>query len=293
MANWWEVDRVFVTDEDVSRYTGLGYWSDAETVSAFLARNALEFPDRDAVVDGNETRLTYAELNDSASRFATALREHGIGRGDVVGMQLPNCAEATVVSYGIERAGGVVCPLVPMFREHELIHIAQRSNMKALVTAGVLRGYDHDDLASRVAAAVPRLRTLISLSPRTGTGALALSTLLGEASVGPDEPLGPNDPCAILFTSGTESLPKGTIHSTNSLLAYCRLTSRVLGLGEADNVFMPSPIGHGTGYIFGMRLALYLGTKLVLQDKWDASAAARAIRVEQCGYMHGATPFVR
>ena len=62
---------------------------------------------------------------------------------------------------------------------------------------------------------------------------------------------------AILFTSGTESTPKGVLHTHNTLLANARALIAQLGLTEDDGVFMASPVGHGTGYGFGIRLAAF------------------------------------
>jgi non-ribosomal peptide synthetase component E (peptide arylation enzyme) len=63
-------------------------------------------------------------------------------------------------------------------------------------------------------------------------------------------------------------------------------------LTSDDGVFMASPVGHGTGYGFGIRLACYLGSTLSLLSIWNAERAARMLQEYGAAYTHGATPFV-
>ncbi|MEO7370719.1 MAG: AMP-binding protein, partial [Ilumatobacteraceae bacterium] len=65
-----------------------------------------------------------------------------------------------------------------------------------------------------------------------------------------------------------------------------------LGIVDDDVVWMPSPIGHSTGFNYGVRFALYHGLKLVLQDVWDPEVACRLIEHEQCSYTLAATTFL-
>ena len=70
----------------------------------------------------------------------------------------------------------------------------------------------------------------------------------------------------ITFTSGTESLPKGVVHTHQSTMFGLRAyVDRVLGLGADDCVFMPSPICHASGMEWGLRAAIFAGAPLVLQ----------------------------
>jgi acyl-CoA synthetase (AMP-forming)/AMP-acid ligase II len=80
-----------------------------------------------------------------------------------------------------------------------------------------------------------------------------------------------------------------TEHTTN---CNVRSAYTVNGLGRDDVVWAPSPIGHSTGLNFGVRLALYFGLKLVLQDRWDADRAVELIETERCSYTLAATTFL-
>jgi acyl-CoA synthetase (AMP-forming)/AMP-acid ligase II len=275
----------------VEQYLDEGLWSREETISGLLARNARERGDHDAIVDDQGTRLTYAELDDAATRLAASLQARGVGAGDVVGVQLPNRAEASVVACAVARLGGVLNPLVPMYRDHEVAFASAACRMKALIVPGAHRSFDHDALALRVAARVPSISTIVTLSDDAPAGTESLASLLRTAPELDPVTHDPDAVAAVLFTSGTESDPKGALHTTNTLLANCRGLARLLDLGPDDHVFMGSPVGHGTGFGFGVLLSLWLGSKLVLQTHWSAPEAATMMAEERCVYTHASMPF--
>ena len=80
-----------------------------------------------------------------------------------------------------------------------------------------------------------------------------------------------------MFTSGTTADPKGVVHTHNTLDYENRSIIEVYGLGPDDVVFMPSPVTHITGLLYGLQLPAMLGTRVVLQDVWDPAAALRLI----------------
>jgi cyclohexanecarboxylate-CoA ligase/acyl-CoA synthetase len=145
-------------------------------------------------------------------------------------------------------------------------------------------------------AEFPSLRTLVTLSEAaSGPDSVPFGQFADSGDDGRefDAPvLDPDAVAALLFTSGTESTPKGILHTSNTLLANTRALRGMLGLTHDDGVFMASPVGHGTGYGFGIRLACYLGSTLSLLGIWNARDAARMLAEHSAAYTHGATPFV-
>jgi cyclohexanecarboxylate-CoA ligase/acyl-CoA synthetase len=81
------------------------------------------------------------------------------------------------------------------------------------------------------------------------------------------------------------------MHSHNTMMYGTRTMPKLLGLTCDDVVWAASPIAHGTGFLWGMRQALTLGSKLVLQDIWDPEEALRLIEAERCTFTLSATPF--
>jgi cyclohexanecarboxylate-CoA ligase/acyl-CoA synthetase len=286
----------FVTAEDARRYLQAGYWSADETLPSILARHAHSRPGHLAVVDDLENRVTYGELHRRSSQLAAAIASRGIGPGDVVGVQFPNRVEASVAALAIEKAGAIVCPMVTPYRKNELAFIVKQTGMKLLFVPGAYRGFDHDALGRELMAESPSLRTLVTLSEAaSGPDCVPFSQFADSGGDGRefDAPaLDPDAVAALLFTSGTESTPKGILHTSNTLLSNGRALREMLGLTADDGVFMASPVGHGTGYGFGIRLACYLGSTLSLLRIWNARDAARMLAEYGAAYTHGATPFV-
>ena len=122
---------------------------------------------------------------------------------------------------------------------------------------------------------------------------IARGTASNEQVVADQSQRDPNAPTAILMTSGTESTPKAVVHTNNTLDANLRGLISILNLDERANVFMASPVGHGTGYGFGIRLAVLLGSKLVLQDRWNAAQATAMMTAERVVYTHASTTFAQ
>jgi cyclohexanecarboxylate-CoA ligase/acyl-CoA synthetase len=100
-----------------------------------------------------------------------------------------------------------------------------------------------------------------------------------------------DDVSSLIFTSGTESKPKGVMHSHNTMMYGTLFMAKMQGLTDQDVIWAPSPLGHGTGFLWGLRQALTLGAKLVMQDIWDAEEALRLIEEERCTFTLTATPF--
>ncbi|MCD5402172.1 AMP-binding protein [candidate division NPL-UPA2 bacterium] len=100
-----------------------------------LQRSAKKYGKKSAVwYEGKE--ISYIDFNRNANRFANALTRHGIKKGDIIAIMLPNIPEFLYAFFGAQRAGVVVVTLNPMFKGGEIIHILNDSEAKLLVTLG-------------------------------------------------------------------------------------------------------------------------------------------------------------
>jgi cyclohexanecarboxylate-CoA ligase len=96
----------------------------------------------------------------------------------------------------------------------------------------------------------------------------------------------------LLFTSGTSGEPKGVLHRMDVLTRAAAMEIRHLGLTASDRVYVPSPLAHQTGFLYGMWLAFVLGVPQILQPAWDGPAALDALRRWSGTFVQAATPFL-
>ena len=282
------------TDAARAAYRAAGSWTNVTLVDR-VREHAATHPDAIAIIDGtDDRRVTYGQLWRDACAFAAFLQMRGVLPGHGVSVQLPNGYETAVVDLGVLAAGAVLNPLLPNYRAHELRHILAVSRAKVYVTPDSYRGFDHLSLARGLGDALSDLHTHVVVGVSESADSFVLADVLSRT---PPDPaslpvLDASGPSELIFTSGTEAAPKAIVHTEETINVNVRATIDVMGLAHGDVVWMPSPIGHSTGLNFGLRLALYAGLPIVLQDRWDAERAAELIERERCSYTLAATTFL-
>jgi acyl-coenzyme A synthetase/AMP-(fatty) acid ligase len=163
-----------------------------------------------------------------------------------------------------------------------------------VVVPGTHRGCDHPALVGEVAASTGVAPLVVVVDGEAPPGGVAF-----DAVSRPDGELGGLDRRAaeavseLIFTSGTEARPKAIMHTEQTAGFSVRIAHQGLGVHNGDVVWMPSPVGHSTGFNYGLRFALHHGLPLVLQDRWDADAAADLVVAEGCSYTLAATTFLQ
>ncbi|MCU1400544.1 MAG: hypothetical protein JWN62_3653 [Acidimicrobiales bacterium] len=271
---------------------------DESTLPRQVQFHATEHPGSIAVIDEAGAH-TYAELAADAAGLAAALAGRGVKAGSVVSVQLPNRYETVVVAVATLSLGAVVNPLLPNYRVHELGHVFRTVAPRVVFTPGIYRGFDHRQLIDDVAAVVgvEVLHVVVGDDPGPGERRIAFDALAAEgASSARIAMLGAGRASAVsevIFTSGTEAQPKAIMHTEQTANFSVRVAYEDLGMDAGDVVWMPSPIGHSTGFNYGVRFALYHRLPLVLQDRWDGAAAAALVAQHRCSYTLAATTFLQ
>jgi cyclohexanecarboxylate-CoA ligase len=279
-----------------------GWWHD-RTLNDDLDACVAQCPDKLAltalrVESGELRRFTWRELARMADRIAVGLARLGVGRNDVVAMQLPNGWEFTAMYLACSRIGAVLNPLMPIFRERELSFMLRHGEAKVLVVPKVFRGFDHEAMARGLHAALPALERVVVVG---GQGADSFEALLSGPAWedAPDAARiltanrpGPDDITQLIYTSGTTGEPKGVMHSANTLMANIVPYAQRLALGASDVVLMASPMAHQTGFMYGLMMPVMLRASSVLQDVWDPRRAIALIRDEGVSFTMASTPFL-
>lgn len=274
--------------ERAAAYRARGLWDDA-TVGWALPTAAQRWPGRVALVVGSE-RFTFAALASRTSAVVDQLRAAGVGRGDRVLAQLPNCAELVLLVLGAWHLGAVPVPVVPMYREQEMRHIVRLTRPAVVAARAELRGRAP---AVELDAVLAELGHEPGLRVAVGGAAVGWSGMAaGAGDIGTPTPTAPDDPCLVLFTSGTTSAPKGVVHSSRALVAEARTYRDGAQLGAADAVLIPAPVAHVGALVAAALLPSVTGGRTVVLERWEAAAAARLGAAENVGLAVGAPVFL-
>jgi cyclohexanecarboxylate-CoA ligase len=271
-----------------------GYWLD-KTVDQLLNEAAAKAPDKVAIVadraDREQARrFTYGELVRLADRAASSLLRLGVGRGDVVTVQLPNWWEFVVTAFACSKIGAVMNPVMPILRERELGYILNFCQAKVFIVPNSYRGFNYAAMAEGMRADLPHLKHVI-VADGESEASFDRMLLSAETEKLPSG-LRPDDTAVLMFTSGTTGEPKGVMHTSNSLIACCKALSGRFGLDSTDVLLVASPVGHMTGYAAIVLLSVYLGGTMILQDVWEAKRGVNLMAGEGVTYTAASTPFL-
>ena len=255
-----------------------------QPIPELLRRYPAADPDAAAVADA-EYQVTASQLIAAVAGQQVRLRRAGVRRGDVVCAQLPNWWESVAIAHAVWGLGAVLCPVPVNFRTAEIAAILGAASPAAYLAPARYRSTEYEQLVaeamSRSATRVPWLA--ISRGQfRPDDGAAEEAELTADLDA----------ICMLMFTSGTTGRPKGVLHSHRSLLAEARSIVDLFGLNR-DRVYMPSPIGHITGLVYGIVMPLLMAGAVVLQPEWDPDLGLRLIEDHDCTFCVGATPFLR
>ncbi len=247
---------------------------------------------------GDRRDLTWAELDALSWRVAAGLRRLGLGRDDVLACQLSNSWEFVALYIGCRKLGVVFNPVMPIFREHELLFMLKHGEAKAFVVPKLFRGFDHEAMAEGMRPDLPDLRHVIVTG---GNGPNSFDELLLDPALEVTEDLrgisaqdrgDANDVCQLIYTSGTTGEPKGVMHTANTMYSNLVAYADRLHLGADDTVLMFSPMAHQTGFMYGFLMPVMLRARMILIDSWDKDLAARLIQDERVSFTMASTPFL-
>lgn len=263
--------------------------STATTLRDAYLETVAELPDLVCAVwsPAGLAEATLAELHEHADRVARHLASLGVGKGNVVAVQLPHCLEWPVIAIAAALLGAAVQPISPAVGSTELGYVLRNSGAKVLIHPGIWKDYDY---AKRLADAggIETLHHVFTLGDARGGKDREWRELIALTDLPlPHVDVRPEDISWLIYTSGTTANPKGVKHSQASLLYEIR---QLMKLKPPQGAAMtPWPAGHIAGVLTLLR-ALAGGVTTVMMERWNAEAAARLIEKFKVT-SSGATPF--
>ena len=274
-------------------YRQQGLWGDA-SLADYWQQTARAMPDKIAVVDNHGATYTYSALDHAASCLANWMLAKGIESGDRIAFQLPGWCEFTVIYLACLKIGAVSVPLLPSWREAELVWVLNKCQAKMFFAPTLFKQTRPVDLILPLQNQLPQLQQIVGVDKLApATSSLSLSQILAD-----NTPLTTaitvhgDELAAVLFTSGTEGLPKGVMLTHNNILASERAYCARLNLTWQDVFMMPAPLGHATGFLHGVTAPFLIGARSVLLDIFTPAACLALLEQQRCTCMLGATPFV-
>ena len=217
--------------------------------------------------EGEERDITYAELLSDVQRFANALKAHGIGKGDVVGIYLPMIPEVLISMLACARIGAPHNVVFGGFSPEAVKERMEFSDAKALITVdGARRKGKTAPIKSAVdEEGIGDLDSIETIFVVKATGAdcemkdgrdVWFNEEIEKADAEcPPEPLEAEHPLFVLYTSGSTAKPKGVLHTTAGYLLGVTFTHRyVFDLKPESDVFW---CGADVGWVTGHSYILY------------------------------------
>ncbi len=280
------------------------------TIADLMVEQAARSPDALYAIFANRT-LTYGQIHEDASRLAKALIAFGIKPGDHVATLMPNVPEWVIAYFGCLYAGAHCVALNARYKTHELEFTIPHSDARLLLTTDAIA--DHVNFADILREALPSLagqpdpRALkLDEAPQLRAIALWGDTRLPEflaiddlLSIGADVAdtavedaracARPDDTCAIIYTSGTTSRPKGCELTHRGIQSSWFTFSTVVDLKAEDRIWMPMPFYH-TGGIGPMTAVLKHGAAFMTQPHYQPEEVIGLIEQYRINHLYPGFP---
>jgi long-chain acyl-CoA synthetase len=221
-------------------------------------------PDKDFLFcEADGRRFTYREFDTIVNRVCAMLRQHGIKKGDVVSLLMPNSAEYIIAYLACWKIGAIAGPVNSLLKPHEMVFILGDSEAKALLVNSQFLESIND-----IRFELPALESVIAFDDAAEATAEFAGSSTGEVT---DEQLDADDEAIIIYTSGTTGKPKGCLLTHGNLIANAQQISDWLKFTANDRLLTIMPLFHMNAVSVTTMSALYAGGSTVISPKFSAS----------------------
>jgi long-chain acyl-CoA synthetase len=247
-----------------------------QNIPALLAARVAASPDKVFLFSEADGRtFTYAQFAAAVDRLAALLRSHGIARGDVVSLLMPNSAEYIIAYLACWKLGALAGPVNSLLKEHEIEFVMNNSEAKA-----ILVNSEFHERIENIRAQLTHLQSVIIFDdeaeatrnldqPPAYQDPPSVLEIIddGWASAG----IGGDADAIIIYTSGTTGKPKGCLLTHGNVMANARQISEWLSFTNADRLLTIMPLFHMNAVSVTTMSALYAGGSTVVSPKFSSS----------------------
>jgi fatty-acyl-CoA synthase len=255
------------------------------TIGQALAEVAAEYPDRQALIEGNpdpalRREWTYAELYDEAQAVARALLRH-FQPGERVAVWASNIPEWVLLEYGCALAGVVLVTVNPSYQAEELAYVLRQSRSAGIFLVPEVRGNRMLMHVESVRDECPDLREVVRFDEWE-------AFLASGGDQTPELPeLQATDACMIQYTSGTTGFPKGAVLHHRGLVNNAAHTADRMGMPEGGTYLGYMPLFHTGGCVLVVLGALARRSRLVLVEAFDPRLVLELVETYRADAMAG------
>lgn len=268
------------------------------TLPEFFERTALAYPNNTATIFFGE-RLTYAQIDEQANRFASGLHAIGVKPGDRVALLLPNCPQFLIALYGALNMGAIVVPQNPACVARELHAQFKDAGVGTVVALGAVAQRVQEAMSGTQVERVilthmqdylsPVMSLMLSVKSRreeaagltSNPNSLSFLGLIRDSAPEYTRPrTTPDDTALLLYTGGTTGTPRGVMLSHRNLVANALQMNAWVwdARKERKDVFLAVvPFFHSYGLTVVMNLAISVGGALILLPRFTIKEVLRAI----------------
>jgi len=238
---------------------------------SWITRAAQRDPDKPWIISADDGQtVSYGRLHEMAGRFATFLRDRGLGPNDRVALLAGNSIEQLLCYFGVMAAGATVCTVHVEMNRNQLDNIFERLKPKLVLYQDEL---GLDDLLESALAPRLRIGRWDAAEPQTLFGRLS-HQVPGE----PKTAAGPEDDCVILFTSGTSARPKGVVLNFREYLLNIEPAAEGFAITADDRLYDFRPFSWASAQLLSALIPVCRGATLVLAGRFSARRYFQHIR---------------
>jgi fatty-acyl-CoA synthase len=267
-----------------------------KTIGQMFQETAQSYTDRPALVH-TETgvRTNYGLLAWEVERAAKGFIKTGILKGDKIGLWAPNISEWIISFLAISRIGAVTVPLDPGATREELHFILEQSECKAVIVAAGVADDEYEESTLYVRDNIPELENVFVISDKAHPEMIhwAELTAMGErVDAGMldrmESAVAPEDPVAIMYTSGTTGKPKGVVLDHLGLINKSMFSTERQGVTHEDRLCLFFPLFHMFGNTCIALAGILKGAAIVMPCRvFETSQILRTISEEKCTAVYG------
>jgi long-chain acyl-CoA synthetase len=254
-------------------------------VYELLRDTATRFPTKSAFL--YPKHMTFIQFQQQVDIFATALRNLGVKKGDRVALYGPNSISWEISFYGLEKAGAILVPMNPLFKETEVEYELNDSGAETIIVYQPVypnvESIRHNTSLKNIIIIPTTIHTTQQDLPK---GTISWPELISNTK--PDPPNyhfnAKEDLAALVYTSGTTGLPKGTMLTHYNIVSNVLQVSQLFELSEIDIAMTVLPLYHIYGLNVCMNQAIWLGAAQVVTPRFEVKEFCELIEKYQVTY---------